>query len=367
MVSALPGKALPQTGKRLPIAGGAGILSGMSSVRVPTLYDVAREAGVSLSTASRVLNGSTRRVADPYRKQVELAADRLGYSANLSAQATARGTSATVALLVADIADPYFSRIASGAARAADDEHLVVTVGITERETEREAQLVRSLRGQRPRGVVLAASRSRDDHGSSLVHRLHDVEAVGGTVVSVGAPAGTELGRVVALDDRHGARSLGRTLADRGYRSAIILAAASGLVTSDDRHVGFADGFSEGGGSISRVLHAGFSRDDGVRAMSSLLGDGIPPGTLVFAVSDVVAIGAMSAIRTRGREVGADIAVAGFGGIPFSRDVTPTLTSVVAPLEQLGEAAVRAVVAPEWSFPTPMAVTPVIRDSTPPR
>src|SRR5690606_20105457 len=66
--------------------------------RAATLHDVAREAGVSLATASRVLNGSTRKVADSYRERVETAAARLGYSANLSAQATARGTSATIAL-----------------------------------------------------------------------------------------------------------------------------------------------------------------------------------------------------------------------------------------------------------------------------
>jgi LacI family transcriptional regulator len=73
-----------------------------------TLHDVAREAGVSLATASRVLNGSARTVAGPYRERVEAAAEKLGYTANLSAQATARGTAAIIALLVADIADPYF-------------------------------------------------------------------------------------------------------------------------------------------------------------------------------------------------------------------------------------------------------------------
>ena len=83
-----------------------------------TLHDVAREAGVSLATASRVLNGSTRKVAESYRERVEAAAEKLGYTANLSAQATARGTSAIVALLVADIADPYFGQLASGVARS---------------------------------------------------------------------------------------------------------------------------------------------------------------------------------------------------------------------------------------------------------
>ena len=115
----------------------------------PTLHDVARSAGVSLATASRVLNGSTRKVAEAYRERVEAAAAELGYTANLSAQATARGTSAIIALLVADIADPYFAQIAAGVARGADEAGLVVTIAITERDPQREARLVRALRGQR--------------------------------------------------------------------------------------------------------------------------------------------------------------------------------------------------------------------------
>lgn len=72
----------------------------------PTLSNVAERAGVSLATASRVLNGSERTVAESFRQRVERAAEELGYTANVSAQATARGTSPVIALLVADIADP---------------------------------------------------------------------------------------------------------------------------------------------------------------------------------------------------------------------------------------------------------------------
>ncbi|WP_119696494.1 LacI family DNA-binding transcriptional regulator [Microbacterium halotolerans] len=342
-------------------------MSDAPAPRATTLQDVAREAGVSLATASRVLNGSTRNVADAYRERVEAVADRLGYSANLSAQATARGTSATIALLVADIADPYFSRIASGVAHAADDENLVLTIGITERATEREARLVRNLRGQRPRGIVLAASRSSHTDSAVLTAMLHDVESAGGTIVSIGAPAGTTNARTVAIDDRGGALELGRTLARRGYRDAIALAAADGLVTSDDRLAGFSEGFCTAGGDAPRVLRTGFSRAEGYHAMSAALTDGVRPGTVVFAITDVVAIGAMSAIRDAGRGIGDDIAVAGFGSIPFASDVTPTLTSVNAPLERLGEAAVRAVVAAEWTQPPPLPLSLAIRDSTPPR
>ena len=134
---------------------------------------------MSLATASRVLNGSTRKVAESYRERVEAAAAKLGYTANLSAQATARGTSAIVALLVADIADPYFGQIASGVARGADEAGLVVTIAITERDPQREVRLVRALRGQRPRGLILAASRTEGPDAAGLEVRARRVRRHG--------------------------------------------------------------------------------------------------------------------------------------------------------------------------------------------
>lgn len=331
-----------------------------------TLHDVAREAGVSLATASRVLNGSTRKVADAYRERVEQAAARLGYTANLSAQATARGTSAIVALLVADIADPYFGQLASGVARGADEAGLVVTVAITERDPARELRLVRALRGQRPRGLILAASRTSRAISDELAAELDLVGRTGGTAVALGA--GAPGVRTVAIDNRGGAEALGAALADRGYRDAVVLAAAEGVVTSDDRVAGFTAGFTAGGGSAPRVYRGGFSRDAGAQAMANALDDGVEPGTVVFGISDVVAIGALTAVRAAGREPGRDIALAGFDDIPTGRDVTPPLTTVRVPLEELGYRALRAAIgdAGEADAAT-LALEVLLRDSTPPR
>jgi LacI family transcriptional regulator len=330
----------------------------------PTLHDVAREAGVSLATASRVLNGSTRRVAPEYRERVEEAASLLGYSANLSAQATARGTSAVIALLVADIADPYFGQIASGVARGADEAGLVVTIAITGRDAEREARLVRALRGQRPRGVIFAASRTTGD-ASDLDREVAAISAAGGRVVALGPGAGDI--RSVRIDNAGGARALGEALAARGYRSAIVLAAAEGIVTSDDRLAGFTAGFERAGGTVEAVHRGGFTREDGERMMRAALAADLPAGTLVFALSDVVALGALSAIRASGREVGADIALAGFDDIPAGRDITPGLTTVRVPLERIGYEALRAAVDPEWEPQGDLDLEVVLRDSTPER
>ncbi|MDY0908440.1 LacI family DNA-binding transcriptional regulator [Microbacterium sp. CFBP9034] len=344
----------------------------MSETHAPTrgaatLHDVAREAGVSLATASRVLNGSTRKVAESYRERVETAAEKLGYTANLSAQATARGTSAIVALLVADIADPYFGQLASGVARGADEAGLVVTIAITERDPQREVRLVRALRGQRPRGLILAASRTDGPDAVGLQAELDAFAGMGGRVVVLGQ--GGDGARSVGLDNRGGAKSLGAELAGLGYRDAVIVAAAEGIRTSDDRIAGFTEGFTAGGGTIDAVRRGGFTRDAGYTTAQELLEAGLPAGTLVFGVSDVVAIGIMSAVRDAGRQVGTDIAVAGFDDIATGRDIRPGLTTVRVPLEDLGYRALHAAVEADWDpeADPPLPLEVIVRGSTPPR
>ncbi len=336
-----------------------------NSSSAPTLHDVAREANVSLATASRVLNGSSRKVAEAYRERVVAAAERLGYTANLSAQAIARGTSATIALLVADIADPYFGQIAAGVARGADEAGLVVTIATTERDVERETRLVRALRGQRPRALILAASRAVRHDDDRLAAELEALAASGCQVVGLGPGVAVE--RWIRVDNRGGATALAEAMRARGYRRAVVIAAADGLHTSDERLAGFRAGFEASGGEILDVVRTAFSRSGGIDAMTSILSDGLEPETLVFAVSDVIAIGAMSAMRERGLVPGTDAAVCGFDDIPTGRDVTPGLTTVRIPLEDLGHEAARAAVDSDWTAPSDaLALDIVIRDSTPP-
>jgi LacI family transcriptional regulator len=329
----------------------------------PTLLDVAMAAGVSQATASRVLNGSTRKVAGAFRERVLAAAAELGYTANLSAQATARGTSSVIALLVADIADPYFGQIASGVARGADEVGLVVTIAITERDHEREVRLVRTLRGLHPHALILAASRGSEP-APGLLHELEAFTAAGGRVVALGPGAGEA--RAVTVDNLAGGVGLGAALAGLGYRRAVVLAASHGVHSSDDRVAGFTRGFTGGGGEVLRVHHSGYTREAGHAAMQEALAAGVEPGTVVFGVSDMVAVGAMAAAREAGRTIGTDIAVAGFDDTPTGRDVSPSLTTVHIPLEELGYQATRAAVDHDWQHaPARLELGVVLRDSTP--
>lgn len=341
-----------------------------AGARSATLHDVAREAGVSLATASRTLNGSARKVNDAYRERVQAAAARLGYTPNLSAQAVAKGSTMTVALVVGDISDPYFSSIAAGVISAAEESGFIVTMAVTARDTERELALVRALRGQRPRVLILAGSRMSDEPSQqALVAELTAFESTGGRVVFISQhelPFDT-----VLLDNYGGGRRLAAALVGLGFRRFAVISGAPSLLTSQDRVVGFLDGLAEHDLTVpaDRIVHSEFTRDGGFAGAVELLKRGIDDVELVFAVNDVMAVGAMSALREAGRIPGESIAVAGFDDIPTVRDITPALTTAQIPLMDVGRHAVELALAPRTVGGTeiPVATTVVIRESTPAR
>ncbi|WP_236683097.1 LacI family DNA-binding transcriptional regulator [Demequina globuliformis] len=353
-----------------------------------TLHDVAREAGVSLATASRAINGSTRNVKESNRTLVLDAARRLGYAANASAQAVARGTTTTVALLVGDVTDPYFSSIASGVVSAATERALIVAMSQTERDSQREVDLVRAMRGQRARAIILAASRrANDPHADELQRELEAYEANGGRAVFISTPS--EDFRAVPIDNSGGARKLAAALLERGYRSPAVLAGPSlvgtsdepsakaadrlggpaGLRTSDDRLSGFAECFAAAGHAIPsrRIISTAFTRDGGYEGMQQLIASGLDDLDMVFAVNDVMAVGAMSALRDAGIEPGRDLAVAGFDDIPTLRDVTPRLTTVQLPLTEVGHRALSLAIDDDAADAEVVEAEVVIRESTPQR
>jgi LacI family transcriptional regulator len=345
-----------------------------------TLAQVAAHAGVSLATASRALNGSVRKVNPDLQARVLTSAQALGYSANVQAQAVARGTSNTVAVVVGDIADPYFSSIASGVIRVADARGLIVTLTATGADEAREASTLAALRGQRPRVVILAGSRhlhsGADTVGetavgvsdedatpgrigrSASVDELAAIERAGARVALIGAAVPGL--RSVAVENREGAASLARALLDRGYTDFVVLAGPENLLTARDRTRGFLDVVPK-----ARVVAGAFSRDGGYATMAKLLAAGERPGC-VFAVTDVMAVGAMAAMRDAGFAPGTDIAVAGFDDIPLVRDVTPSLTTVALPLADIGARALELALAddPDASL-APFAGTVTLRASTP--
>jgi len=335
-----------------------------------TLSDVAREAGVSLATASRALNGSANRtVGEHLRKRVEAAAARLRYSPDGIAQAMARGRTNALGLVVHDIADPYFSAIAAGVAAAADEAGLTVTLASTARRPEREVEIVGLMQRQRARAVVLAGGRPGEPAADDALRAAVESFREAGGAVSVVGQDGLGVSSVV-LANRAGAADLARALHGRGYRRFAVLGGPAAHPAAADRREGFVEALTALGCPVpeDRVLDSALTRDGGHEAMARLLaGTGAGDVDAVFAVTDLMAVGALTAAREAGVRVPADVALAGFDDIEGLRDVVPALTTVRLPLQRIGAEATRLALRPAGSEPVlvPVAGEVVLRDSTP--
>ncbi|GLY80894.1 LacI family DNA-binding transcriptional regulator [Actinoallomurus iriomotensis] len=332
-----------------------------------TLDDVARLAGVSPATASRVLGKSTRAVRPELREKVLDAAARLSYTANPHARALARSASDIVGLLVHDIADPYFSSIAAGVTRVAEEQGAIVVLGTTLRDPEREIEYAATLRAQRARAIVLVGSRTTDPGTTSrLAAELTAFRSAGGRVACVGQD-GLNV-PTVRPDNQAGADRLARALTGLGHRRFAVLCGPHDLVTARERLDGFRTGLAASGGTVRDVVEGAFTRDGGYASALELLRHGTD-ATCVFAVNDVMAVGAMAALRERSVGVPEELSVAGFDDIATLRDTIPALTTVRLPLEEMGEQAARLALTPNPADDDEPALLPVsgeviLREST---
>jgi LacI family transcriptional regulator len=345
-----------------------------------TLQDVADRAGVSLTTASRVVNEGSRRVGPRLAERVNRAVAELGYTANLQARAVATGQSTMIGVVVHDIADPYFSSIAAGLIEVADARRLLVCMSSTSATETAERAYVELMRAQRAHAVILIGSRSDDAAArEALRAEIAAFTGSGGRAVAVGQDL---LGVDTVLpENAAGAEALARSMVALGHRRFAVLAGPRGLLTARDRLDGFRAGLAAWSVPLdpAMVIHGPLTRDGGYEAMSAVLAAAGPRPDCVFAVTDVMAMGALARLRAGGLQVPADIALAGFDDILTLRDVYPPLTTVRLPLKRMGEMAAGLVLADATSPPAGTAddqqrprVIPVpgeviLRESTLPR
>ena len=342
-----------------------------------TLQDVADRAGVSLTTASRVVNDGSRRVGPRLAGRVRTAVAELGYTANLQARAVATGQSTMVGVVVHDIADPYFSSIAAGLIEAATARQLLVCMSSTPAIEAAEREYVALMRAQRARAVILVGSRTDDEQArEGLCAEIAAFIRSGGRAVCVGQQL---LGVDTILpENAAGAEALARAMVALGHRRFAVLAGPRGLLTARDRLDGFRAGLAAWPVPLEEasVIHGEFSRDGGYEAMSAILAAGEPRPDCVFAVTDVMAMGALARLRADGLRVPADIALAGFDDIATLRDVYPPLTTVRLPLKRMGEMAANLVLSDAAAVPPlgqdqprviPVPGEVILRDSTLPR
>ena len=311
-----------------------------------TMSDVARRAGVSLATVSRVINGNYP-VATSTRERVLTAIWDLGYVVNAHARALVTTSTGTVGVILHDPSDPYFGEIIRGVQEVADEHGRFVVMCNSLRDPNREILAIEMLRSQRVDAVILAGGYIEDDeYLLVLAEQARGLRSHGARLVLCGqVPLHPVRAHAVVPQNAAGAYRITTELLRLGHRRIAHLTGPPRFSTTHERLRGYQGALEAYGLSPdpALVVSGDFTRDGGLRACTELLDSGVD-FTAVFAANDMAAVGALAALRERGVAVPDDVSLVGYDDIPLSRDVTPALTTVRVPMVELGRQAVRLAV-----------------------
>ena len=308
----------------------------------PTLEDVAARAGVSRATVSRVVNGSPR-VSDAARRAVEAAVAEMGYAPNRAARSLAGSRSESVALVVSEpsvrlFADPFFAGTTLGVTGELAETRYQLVLLMLASDADHARIEHHLLRGGTDGALVVSARA-----GDPLVPRL---AAAGLPCVVAGRPpAGAAVGFVDA-DNEGGAHAAVAHLLARGRTVIGTVAGPADMAPGADRRTGWARALVEAGRAAPAMLvaEADFTREGGAAATRDLL-TRRPDLDGLFVASDLMALGALDALRAAGRRVPDDVALVGFDDTELARSADPPLTTVRQPIERLGREMTRLLLA----------------------
>ena len=301
---------------------------------IATIEDVARAAGVSAMTVSRVINGG-RNVRESTRAAVLKAVAQLNYSPSAAARSLAAGEAMHIGLLYANPSAVYLSLFLIGALEAARRAgcHLVIESCESE-DAEEQAQVARRFGNSEVEGVILPPPLSE----SKAI--LAELELIGMPFVTVARGVPDENSINVRIDDFGAALEMTRSLLEMGHRSIGFIKGHPNHIASHDRHRGYVEALKEFGlDPITAPIEQGyFTYRSGLAATERLLARPQSP-TAIFASNDDMAAAAISVAHRRGLRVPEDLSVVGFDDTSLATNVWPELTTVKQPIAEMAEAA----------------------------
>jgi len=301
-----------------------------------SITEVARLAGVSAATASRVVSSSDYPVSAATRERVLEAARTLDYVPNALARGLLGNRVPVVAVIVHDITDPYFAEVVRGVEDAASAAGFLVITCSSERRPERESSYVRLLRSIRAAAVIFAGSGLDDPALNEEIERhLAAMRAEGAAIVRLSPHA---LGDPeVSVDNAAGIAAMVAALVGLGHRRIAFLAGPRSLFVARERLEGYRRGLADAGIAFDErlVVRTGFDLDGGALGVETLLA-GRVPFTAVCCANDLLAIGALRRLSDRGVDVPGEVSVAGFDDISTAALTAPSLSTVRLPLREMG-------------------------------
>jgi LacI family transcriptional regulator, galactose operon repressor len=301
----------------------------MKPLRPVTLADIAREAGTSASTASRAISGRGY-VSPAARERLLEVADRLGYVPNASARTLKQRTSRVVGVVVSDLGNQFYGRLAAAVEETLREaDYQMVLVGDNS-ESGEEVAGARTFLAMRAPGVILTPVA----HEASFLLARHGV-----AVVEVDRRLASVPCDAVVIDNERGARDATAHLLALGHRRVGLLVADTNWTSDAGRLQGYRLAHSEGGTAVDEdlIVRIGFHAPDAELRIARLLDEGRP--TAIFAANNLLAEQAWNLLRRRGLRLPEDISLVGFDDVPWMGMVSPGITVVAQPTEELGHRA----------------------------
>ena len=296
---------------------------------MPNIRDVAKRAGVAPITVSRVINNSGY-VSDETRRRVEEAIDELGYVPNMLGPSLRFNRTNTLALLVSDITNPFWTTVVRGVEDAANENGYYIILGNTDESEEKVTEYLDMMLRRRIDGFLLVPGKSN----SASVQMIREQNI---PVVVLDRQVSDPKVDVVRSDSRGGAYQLTQHLLALGHQHISALTGSHHISTSTDRVTGYTQAMTEANLSPDaiRVFWGDFTQTSGFEMTKQALAVD-PPPTALLAANNFIAIGALKYLREAGVRVPEDISLVAFDDLPLSLTIDPFLTVAVQPAYEMG-------------------------------
>ncbi len=297
-----------------------------------TIKDIAQEAGVSVTTVSRVLNNKPD-VSDETKRKINKIIDELGYNPNSMARGLVLQKTFTIGLIIPDISNPFFPEIARGVEDAARKLGYSVLFYNTDNHHEEEKKAIDVLKGKQVDGLIVSLSIDN----SSKLKELYDNDF---PVVQIDRKVSGTHYTSITIDNTLSSYKATSNLIEMGHRRIAHLAGDLGTQTAKERLVGYKNALVDHKIEINEdfILYGNYTKDPAHNEIRSLLKRKQRP-TAIFAANDLMAVSIYKAIYECGLEIPADISVIGHDNIELSSLVTPALSTMAQPKYKMGQLA----------------------------
>lgn len=308
--------------------------------KAPTMADVAREAGVTPMTVSRALR-SDGVVSEATRDRVRSAADKLGYVLDSTAAGLSSRRSGFVAVVIPTINNSNFAETVQGITDRLRGSKLQVLLGYTNYSVEEEERVVESMLERRPEAIVVTGGQHTDK-----TRRMLTKAAI--PVIEIWDTPSDPIDQVVGFSNVSAGRLMTEMLFRKGYRNVAFIGGGTTLDSRGaDRRRGYEQSVRAAGHGEPKVIAYGappISIRHGARALEQLM-DTWPDVDAVLCVSDLMALGVLSACLRRGMQIPRDIAIAGFGNYDVSEFAVPSLTTIDVEARKVGTTTAEVVLS----------------------